>query len=222
MKSLITFLFIIVASTTYRCGKEEETIDCVSLTAQMIGTWDGTISYTQPDNGIMTIASPLTIAAGTLSYHEVQTAVGDTHDFIMNITEVDQCVFIGTIEFGEIDNSLNEVIGNVSYKVNGTIDKYGWVSFVETEFIERGSTEQQCTWGETIQLAQECQNWPRGRFRRSGGIYNEGRFTSDPILEWSGEYNLPNSAYGQGTWTSSGYQSVQVNNIAGGYKLTKR
>ena len=75
---------------------------------------------------------------------------------------------------------------------------------------------------ETLKLAQECQNWPRGRFRRSGGIYNEGRFTSDPILEWSGEYNLPNSAYGQGTWTSSGYQSVQVNNIAGGYKITKR
>ena len=186
-----------------------------------MGTWDGVISYTQPDNGF-TIASPLTIASGNLSYYEVQSAVGDTHDFIMNITEVDQCVFIGTIEFGEIDNSLNEVLGNVSYKINGTIDKYGWVSFVETEFIEIGSAEQQCEWGETIQLAQECQNWPRGRFRRSGGIYNEGRFTSDPILEWSGEYNLPNSRYYQGTYVNGGWISVPVNDVAGGYKITKR
>ena len=41
MKSLITFLFIIVASTTYRCGKEEETIDCADATAQMMGTYSG-------------------------------------------------------------------------------------------------------------------------------------------------------------------------------------
>ena len=26
MKSLITFLFIVLASTTYRCGKDEETM----------------------------------------------------------------------------------------------------------------------------------------------------------------------------------------------------
>ena len=36
MKSFVTFLFILIASSTYRFGKEEETIDCVAATSSMI------------------------------------------------------------------------------------------------------------------------------------------------------------------------------------------
>ena len=81
MKLLITLLFIIVASTTYRCGKGEDTIDCISATSEMIGTWDGIISYSQPDIGFIVGAPGL-----NLSYNEVSPASGDSHTFVMKIT----------------------------------------------------------------------------------------------------------------------------------------
>ena len=219
MKLLITLLFIIVASTTYRCGKGEDTIDCISATSEMIGTLDGIISYTQPDIGFIVGAPGL-----NLSYNEVSPASGDSHTFVMKITSTTDCIFIGTIEYGEIENNLNEELGNVSYEINGNIDKYGWVSFVENKFIEKGSAEQICEWGETITGRQECQNWPRGRFRLTGGIYDEGRFTREPNYEWAGEFNLPNSGYWTGSYntTTNEFFNFPVSSIAGSYQITKR
>ena len=97
MKSLITFLFIIVASTTYRCGKEEETIDCVAATAQMIGSWDVTLIYTNP---------PTAYFQG-LASNTITGAIGTTHKMVLDITETSQCNFIGTMTYGTISNNTS-------------------------------------------------------------------------------------------------------------------
>ena len=50
----------------------------------------------------------------------------------MEVTSTTECTFIGTISYGEISN-------NTSYQVVGTIDKYGWVQFIETKFEKSGN-----------------------------------------------------------------------------------
>ena len=46
MKSLTTFLFIFLASSSWRCDEPEDTIDCADAAKQMIGTWTGRTDYT--------------------------------------------------------------------------------------------------------------------------------------------------------------------------------
>ena len=46
MKSLTTFLFIFLASSSWRCEEPEDTIDCADAAKQMIGTWKGRTDYT--------------------------------------------------------------------------------------------------------------------------------------------------------------------------------
>ena len=46
MKSLTTFLFIFLASSSWRCDEPEDTINCSDAAKQMIGTWTGRTDYT--------------------------------------------------------------------------------------------------------------------------------------------------------------------------------
>ena len=41
------FLFIILASSTYRCA-DDDTIDCSEASKNMVGEWSGQISYSRP------------------------------------------------------------------------------------------------------------------------------------------------------------------------------
>ena len=45
MKSLTTFLFIFLASSTYRCKEPENTINCNDASTQMVGTWKGRMDF---------------------------------------------------------------------------------------------------------------------------------------------------------------------------------
>ena len=45
MKQFTIFLFILVASSTYRCEEPENTIDCKTATASLVGNWEGTLLY---------------------------------------------------------------------------------------------------------------------------------------------------------------------------------
>ena len=45
MKSTTLFVFILLASSTYRCAEDELTIDCAKATSDMIGTWKGNLNY---------------------------------------------------------------------------------------------------------------------------------------------------------------------------------
>ena len=72
-------------------------------------------------------------------------------------------------------------------------------------------------------LARVCNYWPTGRWIE-GGIFKEGRFTSDPF-EWEGKFELPESRYftpapgadpnALGDWTEVGF-------VTGDYQLTKQ
>ena len=200
MKSLITFLFIIVASTTYRCGKEEETIDCVSAAAEMIGNWDGLILY----------SNPLEI---NYVFHNVPAASGNSHPFTLQVTSSSDCIFTGNITYGEISN-------NTIYEVNGTIDKYGWVKIIEVKFVNDGKLYTDCEvpFGSPL----NCNNWPTGRWQLGGEFY-DGRFDTEDY-EWEGKFILPSSNYWYNSWDPGTNNSEwrPAGEIAGNYRLTKR
>ena len=203
MKSLITLLFIIVASTTYRCGKEEETIDCNAATAQMIGSWDVTLIYTNP---------PTAYFQG-LASNTITGAIGTTHKMVLDITETSQCNFIGTMTYGTISN-------NTSYQVLGNMDKYGWTYFTESTFENDGGIYTDCRKQEEN---WRCNRWPTNRWQ-TGGQYSEGRFDSDDY-EWEGEFIHPGTGWGGNVCLQlpcSDYNWKGVPEIAGTYKITKR
>ena len=215
MKSLITLLFILVASTTYRCGKEEETINCADATAQMLGSYSGKLVYSGPEPPF--VSDPFTgIPLGN--------STGDSHDFTMEVTSTSNtdCTFIGTLTYGEVSN-------NTSYQIVGTIDKYGWVQFIETKFEKSGNIKENCidqypvnTWG-WAPLARSCNYWPTGRWIE-GGIFKEGRFSNDPF-EWEGKFELPESSYftpAPGADPTTALDWTQVDFVTGDYQLTKQ
>ena len=45
MKQFALFLFIFAASSTWRCEEPENTIDCKTATASLVGNWEGTLLY---------------------------------------------------------------------------------------------------------------------------------------------------------------------------------
>ena len=101
MKLLTTFLFIFLASSTYRCREPEDTIDCASAAKEMIGTWKGRVDYTS------------------------SSANGETHNITMSVISSNECFFQAINAFDE---------ASTTFVVSGTIDKYGWVEFMETEY----------------------------------------------------------------------------------------
>ena len=202
MKSLITFLFIIVASTTYRCGKEEETIDCVAVTAQMIGTWDVTLSYTNPGTAY---------SQGGLNNYEGPK--GTQMNMVLDITETSECGFSGTMTYGAISN-------NHSFNVNGSIDKYGWVFFTESTYDNDGGLFTDCL---NKDESWRCYRWPTNRWQ-TGGQYSEGRFDSDDF-EWEGEFIHPATSWSGNICLQqpcSDFSWKSVGDITGLYKIQKK
>ena len=49
MKLLIIYIFIFLASSTYRCSDGGQ-IDCSSASQEMIGVWEGELVYERPNS----------------------------------------------------------------------------------------------------------------------------------------------------------------------------
>lgn len=201
MKLLISLIFIILASSTYRCGKGEDTIDCTEATPQMVGTWKGNILYTGPQR-------PSNEAFGS----EIGEAIGANHEFTLDVESSSECDFNGTITYGEVSN-------NTVFNIVGNIDKYGWVTFTEITFKNDGGIYTDCQNNIEGGFSSKCKYWPTGRWV-IGGVYSKGKFTNDPALEWDGDFRLPQSNYT--VFTGSFDNSIQVDEITGGYRITKQ
>ena len=147
MKSLTTFLFIFLASSTYRCKEPENTIDCSDASYQMIGTWKGRMDFSG--------SSPS----------------GQTHNITLSVITSNGCSFQGISAFEE---------SNTTFVISGTIDKYGWVEFMETSYEINGGEYTDCT-GSGSGWRNPCNNWPTGRWR-PGTKYHEARFRSEPLI----------------------------------------
>ena len=192
MKSFITFLFILIASSTYRCGKEEDTIDCIAATASMLGKFDAKTTY----------SSPL-------------IAEGLTHNFILEITEVNDCMFVGTTTYG---SNFNNHVLNIS----GTMDKYGWIQFKEVSNNYDGGLITNCTETFPDTWCSDCRSWPSSRIVPNL-VYSDGRYSSDPF-EWVGE--IRTEGWGSNPRPCTGLQPgegfLYEGAIAGNYKLVKQ
>ena len=178
MKSFITFLFILIASSTYRCGKEEETIDCVAATATMLGKFNATVTYNSPP-----------IANGT------------SHSFVLEVTDVNDCLFTGTTTYG---SEFNNHVLNIS----GTMDKYGWITFKETSVNFDGGIITDCVEPfEDNWWCSDCESWPNGRMLPVISFV-EGRYSNDPF-EWVGEIRTEG-------WNSIPRPCSNISNVPGG------
>ena len=147
MKSLTTFLFIFLASSSWRCDEPEDTINCADAAKQMIGTWKGRTDYTS------------------------SSASGSTHKITLSIISSNDCFFQGISAFEE---------SNTTFVVSGTIDKYGWVEFMETEYEINGGEYTDCT-GNGSNWNNPCNRWPYVRWR-PGTKFHEARFRSEPYV----------------------------------------
>ncbi len=158
MKLITTFLFILVASSTYRCKEPEDTINCKDAATQMIGVWKGKNDYSN----------------------------GGTHNMTLTVTSSNNCFFQGISSFEE---------SNTTFVVSGSIDKYGWVEFMETEYDVNGGEYTDCS-PNGSSWNNQCNTWPTVRWR-PGIKFNESRFRSNP-------YVLVGEFYGAGNgWRSS-------------------
>ena len=89
------FLFIILASSTYRCA--DDVVDCNEASLNMVGEWSGIINYTNP-----------------------YSANGKTHNFSLYINSSKDCTFKGFITFEDSNTSFNvsgaiDIYGWVSF-----------------------------------------------------------------------------------------------------------
>ena len=89
------FLFIILASSTYRCA--DDVVDCTEASQNMVGEWSGIINYTSP-----------------------YSANGKTHNFSLYINSSKDCTFKGFITFNDSNTSFNvsgaiDIYGWVSF-----------------------------------------------------------------------------------------------------------
>ena len=81
------------------------------------------------------------------------------------------CFFQGISAFEE---------SNTTFVVSGTIDKYGWVEFMETEYEINGGEYTDCT-GNGSNWNNPCNRWPYVRWR-PGTKFHEARFRSEPYV----------------------------------------
>ena len=156
MKQLITFLFIFLASSTWRCDEPEDTINCADATKSIIGQWDGRLLYD----------------------------AGYKQNITLDITTNTSCVFTGLMSFED---------SQTIFIVSGTVDKYGWVKFSETDYFYDGGEYTKCVgsgW------SNPCNRYPTGRYR-TGTRYEDARLRNDNTL-LNGDFYMQSSSWYNG------------------------
>ena len=162
MKFLSTLIFIILASSSYRCSEDEITIDCSSAANSMVGTWKGRASYTNSQ------------------------AQGQVYNLTLSVISSNDCFFSGIMAFDESEST---------FTVSGTIDKYGWVEFMETSYEIDGGEFTGCNSSSSSSWNNPCNRWPYSRWR-PGTKFHEARFRSEPLV-------LQGEFFSSGGWNSS-------------------
>ena len=72
---------------------------------------------------------------GASQYTQPSSARGVTQKFAIDVTSVDDCMFYGISSF---EDSFT------TFSITGTIDKYGWVEFRETEYANNDGEYTNC------------------------------------------------------------------------------
>ena len=108
---------------------------------------------------------------GTLNYANSR-ANGTRHNITLSIISTIGCQFQGISAFDE---------SGTTFVVSGTIDKYGWVEFMETAYEIDGGEFTKCTIGSGSSWNNPCNQWPYIRWR-PGVKYEKARFRSDPLI----------------------------------------
>ncbi len=89
----------------------------------------------------------------------------------LSIISSNDCFFQGISAFDQ---------SNTTFVVSGTIDKYGWVEFMETEYEINGGEYTDCV-GNGSTWNNPCNRWPFIRWR-PGTKFHEARFRTEPYV----------------------------------------
>ena len=90
--------------------------------------------------------------------------------------------------------------------MSGTIDKYGWVEFMETSYEIDGGEYTKCAASGTSSWNNPCNQWPYVRWR-PGVKYHEARFRFEPLI-------LQGKFFSAGGWRSGA--------VNGNYQIVKQ
>ena len=131
---------------------------------------------------------------GASQYTQPSSARGVTQKFEIDVTSVNDCMFYGISSF---EDSFT------TFSITGTIDKYGWVEFRETEYANNDGEYTNChssgsSWN------NPCNRWPYIRYK-PGNKFENARFRSEVFI-LNGSFKM------QGGWSSS---------VGGTYNLSK-
>ena len=118
--------------------------------------------------------------SGTINYTNPYYANGKTHNFSLIINSSNECTFKG---FSTFEDS------NTSFNVSGSIDIYGWVSFIEDDYKFDSGEYLTCVNFESNN--NTCETWPYMRWKE-GTKYEETRIKIDPNI-LTGKIHRPSS-----------------------------
>ena len=130
-------------------------------------------------------------------YYTNSQANGARHNITLSIISTNGCQFQGISAFDEV---------GTAFVVSGTIDKYGWVEFMETSYEIDGGEYTKCAASGSSSWSNPCNQWPYVRWR-PGVKYHEARFRSEPFI-------LQGNFFSAGGWRSGA--------VNGNYQITKQ
>ena len=144
-------LFIILASSTYRCS-DQETVDCEKVAAELIGEWRGSSIYSNP-----------------------RSANGSLHEFSLVVSNSDGCNFMGVATYESSITTFNvtgsvDIFGWVTFTEESKLEDGGEYN----ECLTRTNSNAICNSWPDLRW-KEGNKFEDARFKRNPYILN-GKF----------------------------------------------
>ena len=151
-------------------------------------------------DGNVTMAGTLAVTGNSTFSGEIITSTSGTSNFVAGVNAGN------SIASGGANNAIFGDEAGTAFVVSGTIDKYGWVEFMETSYEIDGGEYTKCAASGTSSWSNPCNQWPYVRWR-PGVKYHEARFRSEPFI-------LQGNFFSAGGWRSGA--------VNGNYQITKQ
>jgi hypothetical protein len=118
---------------------------------------------------------------GEISYTSPSSANRKKHAFSLIVTSSNECYFEGFTTYSD---------SNTSFIVSGSIDIYGWVSFIEDDYKNNDGEYAECISYENDN-DNTCKTWPDLRWK-NGTKFEETRIKNNPDF-LNGKIHRPSS-----------------------------
>ena len=147
----LKLLFIILASSTYRCS-DQETVDCEKVAAELVGEWRGSSVYSNP-----------------------RSSIGSLHEFSLVVSSSNGCNFMGVTTYENSITTFNvtgsvDIFGWVTFTEESVLDNGGEYS----DCLARNNANAVCSDWPDLRW-KEGNKFEDAKFKRDPYILN-GKF----------------------------------------------